>query len=449
VSINKYIPRSLQNIKDRLEAYNESITKELFSTELPKTFEVIIYTQQFQDTRTPPTLPANQTSGDTSAYHFYKARSLAGHHDHLSRPESAENIGSYERLRNAHFQAVIEKSSQAAELPQLGDVWLATEIGADLVSLDTFKRKENIILRLSSTGTAQSAYSNGNQPATSARSYSSTPVPLPTAVPTPIPNRQGYTNNATPGDGIIPNNDATQQILLKFISEGEGSYNASNNGTAYSKSKTGQKRGIINSISQNSYVSLKTGLVTDSKITPEQKLLSELTVGEIMGLQGWKPNDQELLNYTHDNPNRNHLGRNNRVLFAVGRYQIIPRTMYSTTKALKIDFNTVFDKDTQDYMGLYLLYKKPSRRAMSNYLLGRSNNITAAVRSFAMEWASGPDPNPSPEKLAAAYPKGIPSSPLDYKVSYYGNGNKAHHTVREVQEVFKKVRKLNIDNPPI
>ena len=39
----KYVPRSIENIFDRIEARNERIDKESFSTELSTTFEVIVY----------------------------------------------------------------------------------------------------------------------------------------------------------------------------------------------------------------------------------------------------------------------------------------------------------------------------------------------------------------------------------------------------------------------
>jgi len=439
VAINKYIPRSLQNIKDRLEAFNESITRKLFSTELEKTFEVTIYTSIDRDTKTPIDPSAEGSPADTSEYFKYKARSHASHHDHLTRPESATNVDEYERLRNLHFQAIIKKNFSNHQFPQLGDVWLATEVGADLVSLTSFQRNENIRLKILGSGTARAAYESGAEPATTAGSYrASRPAGN---VPPPIPPPPAtYTNNATPGTGIVPKNDGAQAEILKFISEGEGGYNASNNGTASSSSGI---RGIINSLSPNSYVSLKTGLVTKVKKEPDQKLLSELTIGEIMRLQGWKPNGKELRNYTYTAPK--YRGRNNRVLFAVGRYQVIPATMYSAVKAKKISHDTVFDEDTQDYIALYLIYEK--RRTLGDYLVGKHNNLTAAVESMSMEWASVPAPKSTlmatdkgKARVKKKYPNGPPADPKKWSVSYHGNGNSAHHTVGEVEEILKKTR---------
>ena len=163
MSINKYVPRSIQNIKDRLEAYNESITRKLFSTELEKTFEVIIYTYIDPDTKTPTRPEDEDPDSNTSEYYYYKARSLAGHHDHLERPERAKDVDTYERLRNAHFQAIIKKKKDD-ELPQLGDVWLATEVGANLVTLTTKKRSGFISLKFETQNEAKNAHNNPDEP---------------------------------------------------------------------------------------------------------------------------------------------------------------------------------------------------------------------------------------------------------------------------------------------
>lgn len=163
MSINKYVPRSIQNIKDRLEAYNESITRKLFSTELEKTFEVIIYTYIDPDTKTPTRPEDEDLDSNTSKYYYYKARSLAGHHDHLERPERAKDVDKYERLRNAHFQAIIKKKKDD-ELPQLGDVWLATEVGANLVTLTNKKRSGSISLKFETQNEAKDAHTNPDEP---------------------------------------------------------------------------------------------------------------------------------------------------------------------------------------------------------------------------------------------------------------------------------------------
>jgi hypothetical protein len=173
VSLKKYVPRSIQNIFDRLEAFNESITEKLFSEELVKTFEVIVYCSKNPETKTTVSADSADLSPNVANYNFFKARSLAGHHDFLIQPERARSIDEYERLRNLHFQAVIKKSS-GGELPQTGDVWLATQTGANMVSLISFERSGNPQKYKipEETGPAQQGFTGGNEPTNTVADYS-------------------------------------------------------------------------------------------------------------------------------------------------------------------------------------------------------------------------------------------------------------------------------------
>ena len=51
--MKKYVPRSIQNIFDRIDAYNESITNVLFSEPLSTTFEVVVYMSLNPQTKKP------------------------------------------------------------------------------------------------------------------------------------------------------------------------------------------------------------------------------------------------------------------------------------------------------------------------------------------------------------------------------------------------------------
>jgi len=167
VALKKYVPRSIQNIFDRLEAFNESITEKLFSEELDKTFEVVVYCSKNPETKTEQSDQAADLSPNVANYNFYKARSTVGHHDHLITPQSARNIDEYERLRNLHFQAILKKSSDN-EFPETGDVWLATQTGARIVSLISRERKgepRRFVIR-EGDGPAQDAYTSGTSPTT-------------------------------------------------------------------------------------------------------------------------------------------------------------------------------------------------------------------------------------------------------------------------------------------
>ena len=168
MSSNRYVPRSIQNIFDRLEARNERSDKESFSTELPKVFQVTVYDSATPEVRS-PTTQAHVTTATSTADNFYKyrARSLAGHNDLQPAPETAKFRGEYERLRNAHFQAIVRKDLEVSEFPQTGDVWMATYLGGNLVELTSRVRFGTFTLSLQEgSGAAQNAHTNGQAPTT-------------------------------------------------------------------------------------------------------------------------------------------------------------------------------------------------------------------------------------------------------------------------------------------
>lgn len=169
MSSNRYVPRSIQNIFDRLEARNERSDKESFSTELPKVFQVIVYDSATPEVRS-PTTQAHVTTATSTADNFYKyrARSLAGHNDLQPAPETATFRGEYERLRNAHFQAIVRKNRAEGQFPETGEVWMATHLGGNLVELTSFVRYGTFTLSLQDgNGPAQNAHTNGQNPTTS------------------------------------------------------------------------------------------------------------------------------------------------------------------------------------------------------------------------------------------------------------------------------------------
>ena len=166
--MKKYVPRSIQNIFDRVEAFNESITEKLFSEELATTFEVVIYTSLTPQTERVVD-PNASDSTSVSNYYFYSARSKAGHHDHLVLPESARTNDEYEKFRNAHFQAIIKKSS--AILPKHGDVWLATHNGGNVVTLASFQRSGRIFTDFSERSPARDAHTSGEEPTSTTGDY--------------------------------------------------------------------------------------------------------------------------------------------------------------------------------------------------------------------------------------------------------------------------------------
>lgn len=89
-----------------------------------------------------------------------------------------------------------------------------------------------------------------------------------------------------------------------------------------------------------------------------------------------------------------HLGRHdpNR-LFAVGKYQIIPRTMDSAVEHLHLDPSQKFTPELQERIFAdYLIAEK--RPAIASYIRGdASATLHGAQKAAAMEWASVDDPD--------------------------------------------------------
>jgi len=124
--------------------------------------------------------------------------------------------------------------------------------------------------------------------------------------------------------------------LSDIISKGEGNYNSVNRGRA------GDTPGGI------------TGLYN--------KEFSQFTIGEIidMGYRG--------------------------EIYAVGRYQFIPKTFRYIVKVTKTDPSTKFTNKVQDKLfAQLLLHKRPS---VPNYVKGLHNNVDLALDDLAKEWAS-------------------------------------------------------------
>jgi muramidase (phage lysozyme) len=160
--------------------------------------------------------------------------------------------------------------------------------------------------------------------------------------------------------------------LLSFISKGEGGYNSMNQGTS-----GGQ---IVGS--------------THDASTILGKDLTNMTIGEVMALQS--------------------SGK----LFAAGRYQIIPSTMQEVMRYSGLSANDAFSPENQDRLAIALI--KHKRPDLGAYLDGKHNDLRLAMKEFAREWASVPDP--------------------DTGASYYGGGNAALHSVDEVKSALLAAR---------
>lgn len=77
---------------------------------------------------------------------------------------------------------------------------------------------------------------------------------------------------------------------------------------------------------------------------------------------------------------------------AAGRYQLIGSTLSDAVKSLGLKGDQKFDKATQDQIfSQYLVNNK--RRAIGDYLSGKSDDLKGAIKAASLEWASVADPD--------------------------------------------------------
>ena len=200
---------------------------------------------------------------------------------------------------------------------------------------------------------------------------------------TPSGSASPQTSSPSPSSSSAPSTSgAGLNGILKFISKGEGGYNAMNQGTVGN-----------NIVGSTQNASGKVG-----------KNLTDMTLGEIMKRQAYlmNPNNPQISDYG---------------LFAVGRYQIIPGTFPRAMRYAGLGPNDKFSPANQDKMGVGLI--KGDAPAAWSYITGKSNDINGAINSLAAVWASIPTTSGR---------------------SAYGSGNKAGHSVEEVKQALKSAR---------
>lgn len=133
------------------------------------------------------------------------------------------------------------------------------------------------------------------------------------------------------------------------------------------------------------------------------KTFNQYTVGQVVSMQrGW--------------------------LYAVGRYQFVPRTLRFAVSHSTVKYSDKFDRVTQNKLLAALVEHK--RPLIGGFLKGEHGSINSALRALAREWASV-------EYLG--YGRGY---------GYYNHigGNRAHITIQQAVVVLNDIRKqiLNI-----
>ena len=76
------------------------------------------------------------------------------------------------------------------------------------------------------------------------------------------------------------------------------------------------------------------------------------------------------------------------IIFASGKYQIIPETLRDTLASLDVPAGTLYNEETQDALCVYLAITK--RPSLGAYLMGRSDNLNKAGNDLSFEWAFAP-----------------------------------------------------------
>ena len=116
---------------------------------------------------------------------------------------------------------------------------------------------------------------------------------------------------------------------------------------------------------EGGYESVNRGVAGDTPGGAESvtgKKLADMTVGEVMQMQAEEK------------------------LFAVGKYQIIPKTMKGFVRTMNISMDDKFDAATQEKFKKYVIdFKRP---IVGRYLRGETNDRTEAAQELAREFAS-------------------------------------------------------------
>lgn len=187
--------------------------------------------------------------------------------------------------------------------------------------------------------------------------------------------------------------------LLDFIGTGEGTYDSYNSGT-------------VNNVIQHS----------SSEYSINDTPLSSMTIGQIK---------EQMQISDPTNPER---------IFAAGKYQAAGDTFDAAVESLGLSDDTVFNQETQDRIGLYLLSEKRPR--VGRYIEGGDISTETAMLDLAMEFASFPVPYAISQGTFGQYPlRDIQAGESFYSTAEGGRGtNRASHTVEETRTLLESIR---------
>ena len=201
---------------------------------------------------------------------------------------------------------------------------------------------------------------------------------------------------ATDTRGVKVFSGAGLEPIKSLISTVEGNYNSYN----YYKVGTNGKKKLVSVIDGG------TAIVTE-------------TVGQIRAKQAAK------------------------TYFAVGKFQLIPVTFDSIVKALSLTPDTLFDKQTQERVGEYLLLN--NRKLLGDYLQGKNagtqQDLEHAIQAAGQEWASLPIIYSNQKEKIGEVAGGAS------KVTYYGGvGGNASTSTYRIKDLAQNLIKSRVQH---
>lgn len=122
---------------------------------------------------------------------------------------------------------------------------------------------------------------------------------------------------------------------------------------------------------EGDYNSVNRGLVRGKNLGAFKTDLSKMTIDQILERNKLKASDKNRMN-------------------AVGKYQIIAKTMRGAVKAMGLSGGELFTPELQER--IFREFLIPKRKGLNNYLKGGDTSINQAIYESSMEWASIPVP---------------------------------------------------------